>query len=101
MLVRPPNIEPIDLAQLFRRFNRDTYRLRFVLVDVHGFHHRPPRSSRPSAFPNVSSHVMQSGPPPSGSSLGLYPAIPGELGKLEDGKTIEIELSVDDSVKMP
>jgi hypothetical protein len=44
---------------------------------------------------------MQSGPPPSGSSLGLYCTIPGELGKLEDGKTIEIELSVDDSVKMP
>jgi hypothetical protein len=44
---------------------------------------------------------MQSGPLPSGSSLGLYRTIPGEPGKLEDGKTVEIELSVDDSVKMP
>jgi hypothetical protein len=44
---------------------------------------------------------MQSGPPTPGCSLGLYRTMPGEFGKLEDGKTVEIELSVDDSVKMP
>ena len=45
----------------------------------------------------------QSGPPPSGSSLGLYSTSPGEPVpvKLEEGKTVEIELTFDDSAKMP
>jgi hypothetical protein len=45
----------------------------------------------------------QSGPPPSGSSLGLYSTSPGEPAplKLEDGKTVEIDLTFDDSAKMP
>jgi len=45
----------------------------------------------------------QSGPPPSGSSLGLYSTTLGEPApvKLEEGKTVEIELTFDDSAKMP
>ena len=42
-------------------------------------------------------------PPPSGSSLGLYSTNPGEPApvKLEEGKTVELDLTFDDSVKMP
>jgi hypothetical protein len=45
----------------------------------------------------------QSGPSPSGSSLGLYSINPGEPApvKLEEGKTAEIDITFDDSVKMP
>jgi hypothetical protein len=45
----------------------------------------------------------QSGPPPSGSSLGMYSTSPGEPApvKLEDGKTAEIDLTFDDTAKMP
>ena len=42
-------------------------------------------------------------PPPSGSSLGAYMSQPGEAKpvELEEGKTVEIEITFDDSVKMP
>ena len=42
-------------------------------------------------------------PPPSGASLGMYSTNPGEPAavKLEDGKTVEIDLAFDDSAKMP
>ncbi|MDQ2773470.1 MAG: hypothetical protein M3Y57_00860 [Acidobacteriota bacterium] len=44
----------------------------------------------------------QSGPPPDGSSLGLYSKTPGKPEPIEikPGKTAAIELSFDDSVKM-
>lgn len=44
----------------------------------------------------------QSGPPPAGSSLGLYSKTPGKPEPIEvsPGKTAEIELTFDDSVKM-
>jgi hypothetical protein len=44
-----------------------------------------------------------SGPPPSGSALGLYMKEPGkpEPVKPEAGKTVSVELAFDDSIKMP
>jgi len=44
-----------------------------------------------------------SGPPPSGSPLGVYWKTPGtpEPVKIEAGKTAEITISFDDSYKMP
>ena len=44
----------------------------------------------------------QSGPPPEGSSLGLYSKTPGqpEPIELKPGKTVSVELAFDDSVKM-
>jgi hypothetical protein len=43
------------------------------------------------------------GPPPSGSSLGMYAKTPGtpEPVKIQPGETAEIELEFDDSFKMP
>ncbi len=43
------------------------------------------------------------GPPPSGSSLGMYAKTAGtpEPVKIEPGETAEIELAFDDSFKMP
>ena len=44
-----------------------------------------------------------SGPPPSGASLGMYtkePPAPGPIA-IEAGKTVEIDLTFDDSAKMP
>jgi len=45
----------------------------------------------------------QSGPPPSGASMGLYAKTPGtpEPVKIEPGKTAEITVTFDDSFKMP
>lgn len=45
----------------------------------------------------------QSGPPPSGSSMGMYSKTPGtpEPVTMEPGKTAAIELPFDDSAKMP
>jgi hypothetical protein len=42
-------------------------------------------------------------PPPSGASLGMYAKTPGkpEPIALEPGKTVQIEVPFDDSVKMP
>ncbi len=44
-----------------------------------------------------------SGPPPSGSSLGLYSKSPGkpEPIDVEPGKKAKVEVSFDDSIKMP
>jgi hypothetical protein len=44
-----------------------------------------------------------SGPPPSGSSIGLRSSNPGQPDavKIEPGKTVLIELAFDDAVKMP
>ena len=45
----------------------------------------------------------QSGPPPSGASLGLYSKTPGQPApvNLDEGKTVEIDLAFDDTTKMP
>jgi hypothetical protein len=45
----------------------------------------------------------QSGPPPSGSSLGVYSKTPGKPEPIDvpTGKTIQVEISFDDSYKMP
>jgi hypothetical protein len=48
------------------------------------------------------SYAERQGPPPPGSSLGMYSKTPGQPApvKVEAGKTINVELSFDDSVKM-
>ncbi len=45
----------------------------------------------------------QSGPPPSGSSVGMYAKSPGQPEGVEiaEGKSAEVELPFDDSFKMP
>jgi len=45
----------------------------------------------------------QSGPPPSGSSLGLYSKEPGKAAPIDvkAGETASVEVKFDDSVKMP
>jgi hypothetical protein len=45
----------------------------------------------------------QSGPPPSGASMGVYSKTPGtpEPVKIDPGKTAEITVTFDDSFKMP
>ncbi len=45
----------------------------------------------------------QSGPPPSGSSMGMYSKTAGKPDPInvEAGKTGEVEVTFDDSVKMP
>ncbi len=45
----------------------------------------------------------ESGPPPSGASMGMYSKTPGkaEPVTLESGKAAQVELAFDDSVKMP
>jgi hypothetical protein len=42
-------------------------------------------------------------PPPSGSSLGMYSKTPGQPAPVEvkEGKTTEVEVTFDDSQKMP
>ena len=49
------------------------------------------------------SYAERQGPPPPGSSLGMYSKTPGQPApvKVEAGKTIDIELTFDDTVKMP
>jgi hypothetical protein len=45
----------------------------------------------------------QSGPPPSGASMGIYSKTPGtpEPVKIDPGKTAEATVQFDDSIKMP
>lgn len=47
-------------------------------------------------------YAERQGPPPPGSSLGMYSKTPGQPApvKVEAGKTVNVELSFDDSVKM-
>jgi len=47
-------------------------------------------------------YADRQGPPPPGSSLGMYSKTPGTPApvKVEAGKTIDVELTFDDSVKM-
>jgi hypothetical protein len=56
-----------------------------------------------AAFDKEGQYDGQSGPPPSGASLGMYstaPPAPGAI-KVESGKTAEVELPFNDSFKMP
>ena len=48
------------------------------------------------------SYAERQGPPPPGSSLGMYSKTPGQPApvKVEAGKTVDVELTFDDSVKM-
>ena len=45
----------------------------------------------------------QSGPPPSGSSLGVYTKAPPtpSPANIDEGKTVEVEVPFDDTAKMP
>lgn len=56
-----------------------------------------------AVFDPTGGYDGQSGPPPSGSSLGMYSKTPGtpEPIKIDPGKTAEIELAFDDTAKMP
>ena len=56
-----------------------------------------------SVYDPAGSYDGQSGPPPSGASLGLYSKTPGQPApvNLDEGKTIEIDLAFDDTAKMP
>ncbi len=56
-----------------------------------------------AAYDSTGNWDAQSGPPPSGSSLGIHSKTPGkpEPVQLEGGKTARIELAFDDSMKMP
>ncbi|MBS1877604.1 MAG: hypothetical protein JSU00_30610 [Acidobacteria bacterium] len=55
-----------------------------------------------AVFDPTGGYDGMSGPPPSGSSLGMYSTEPGKPGgiKIEDGKTAEVELRFDDTAKM-
>jgi len=56
-----------------------------------------------AAYDPQGAYDGQSGPPPSGSSMGMYNKTPGtpEPIKIEPGQTVTIELPFDDSHKMP
>ncbi len=56
-----------------------------------------------AVFDPTGGYDGQSGPPPSGSSMGMYSKTPGtpEPIKVDPGKTIEVELAFDDTAKMP
>ncbi len=56
-----------------------------------------------AVFDPTGEYDGQSGPPPSGSSMGMYSKTPGtpEPIKIEPGKTVEVELAFDDTAKMP
>lgn len=55
------------------------------------------------AFDPSGGYDGQSGPPPSGASMGVYAKTPGtpEPVKIDAGKTAEITVTFDDSAKMP
>jgi hypothetical protein len=54
-------------------------------------------------FDPTGNYDAQSGPPPSGATIGMYSKTPGtpEPIKIDPGKTVEIELAFDDTTKMP
>jgi hypothetical protein len=56
-----------------------------------------------AVYDPAGSYDGQSGPPPSGASLGLYSKTPGQPApvNLDEGKTVEINLAFDDTTKMP
>jgi hypothetical protein len=56
-----------------------------------------------TVYDSTGAYDGQSGPPPSGASLGMYMTEPPQPGavKIDEGKTGEIQLTFDDSFKMP
>jgi hypothetical protein len=56
-----------------------------------------------AAYDIAGSYDGQSGPPPSGSPVAVYSTEPGAPApiKIEAGKTAEVELAFDDTIKMP
>jgi len=56
-----------------------------------------------SVYDPKGGYAERQGPPPSGSSLGMYSKTPGQPApvKVEAGKTVDVEFNFDDSVKMP
>lgn len=56
-----------------------------------------------AAYDQAGDYDGQSGPPPSGSPMAMYSKTPGVPApvKIEPGKTVQIDLSFDDSYKMP
>jgi len=56
-----------------------------------------------AVFDPTGGYDGQSGPPPSGSSMGMYGKTPGQPDpiKIDPGKTTEITLAFDDTAKMP
>jgi len=50
----------------------------------------------------IKGYAERKGPPPPGSSLGMYSKTPGQPApvKVEAGKTANVELTFDDTVKM-
>jgi hypothetical protein len=56
-----------------------------------------------AVFDPTGGYDGQSGPPPSGSSMGMYGKTPGTPDpiNIEPGKTAEVELAFDDTAKMP
>ncbi len=56
-----------------------------------------------TAYDPSGSYDGQSGPPPSGSSMGLYSKTPGkpEPVEIEAGKTATVDVVFDDTAKMP
>ncbi len=56
-----------------------------------------------AVFDPTGGYDGQSGPPPSGSSMGMYGKTPGtpDAIKIDPGKTTEIVLAFDDTAKMP
>jgi hypothetical protein len=56
-----------------------------------------------AVFDPTGGYDGQSGPPPSGSSMGMYGKTPGTPDpiKIDPGKTATVELAFDDAAKMP
>ncbi len=55
-----------------------------------------------AAYDPTGNYDGESGPPPAGSSLGMYSKTPGkpEPINVETGKTVQIDLTFDDTTKM-
>lgn len=55
------------------------------------------------AYDPAGGYDGMSGPPPSGSSLGMYTKEPPQPGaiQIDEGKTVDVEVAFDDSSKMP
>ena len=56
-----------------------------------------------AAFDPAGDYDGESGPPPQGSSVGIYSKTPGTPApiEIEPGKTVQVELAFDDTIKMP
>ncbi len=55
-----------------------------------------------TVYEPTGSYAERQGPPPRGASLGMYSKAPGQPApvKVEAGKTVNLELTFDDTVKM-